>query len=130
MNVKIIVPEENMGDVLGDLNTRRARVMGMETEKGESIVSATVPLAEMQRNLMIAAAVLSLLAGLLVWLSLSRLLRWHLARNPRSAPVHSQLGEAFFAAGDRAAARAAWEESLRINGDQPEVRRRLEEATR
>lgn len=49
MNVKIIVPEENMGDVLGDLNTRRARVMGMETEKGESIVSATVPLAEMQR---------------------------------------------------------------------------------
>ena len=49
MNVKIIVPEENMGDVLGDLNTRRARVMGMETEKGESTVSATVPLAEMQR---------------------------------------------------------------------------------
>ncbi len=49
MNVRIIVPEENMGDVLGDLNTRRARVMGMETEKGESTVSATVPLAEMQR---------------------------------------------------------------------------------
>ncbi|MCE1253420.1 MAG: elongation factor G [Anaerolineae bacterium] len=49
MNVKIIVPEANMGDVLGDLNTRRARVQGMETEKGRSIVSATVPLAEMLR---------------------------------------------------------------------------------
>ncbi len=49
MMVKIIVPEANMGDVLGDLNTRRARVMGMETEKGRSIVNATVPLAEMQR---------------------------------------------------------------------------------
>ncbi len=49
MDVKIIVPEANMGDVLGDLNTRRARVQGMETEKGRSIVSATVPLAEMLR---------------------------------------------------------------------------------
>lgn len=49
MNVKIVVPEAHMGDVLGDLNTRRARVQGMETEKGKSIVSAQVPLAEMQR---------------------------------------------------------------------------------
>jgi elongation factor G len=49
MLVKITVPEHNMGDVLGDLNTRRARVQGMETEKGRSIVSAHVPLVEMQR---------------------------------------------------------------------------------
>ncbi len=49
MMVKIVVPEENMGDVLGDLNTRRARVMGMETEKGHSTITATVPLAEMLR---------------------------------------------------------------------------------
>ncbi|NPV75849.1 MAG: elongation factor G [Anaerolineae bacterium] len=49
MTVKIIVPEANMGDVLGDLNTRRARVQGMETEKGKSTITATVPLAEMQR---------------------------------------------------------------------------------
>ena len=49
MNVKIIVPESNMGDILGDLNTRRARVTGMDTEKGRSVVTATVPLAEMQR---------------------------------------------------------------------------------
>jgi elongation factor G len=49
MAVRIVVPESNMGDVLGDLNTRRARVQGMDTEKGRSIVTATVPLAEMQR---------------------------------------------------------------------------------
>ncbi len=49
MMVKITVPEEHMGDVLGDLNTRRARVQGMETEKGYSIVTATVPLMEMLR---------------------------------------------------------------------------------
>jgi elongation factor G len=49
MNVRITVPEHNMGDVLGDLNTRRARVQGMDTEKGRSIVTAQVPLAEMLR---------------------------------------------------------------------------------
>lgn len=49
MNVRIVVPEGNMGDVLGDMNTRRARVQGMETEKGRSVVTSTVPLAEMQR---------------------------------------------------------------------------------
>ena len=49
MQVKVVVPEENMGDILGDMNTRRARVQGMETEKGQSIVTANVPLSEMQR---------------------------------------------------------------------------------
>ncbi len=49
MNVKIHVPEANMGDILGDMNTRRARVQGMETERGISTISAQVPLAEMQR---------------------------------------------------------------------------------
>ena len=49
MNVTIEVPEDNMGDVLGDLNTRRARVQGMNSEKGHSIVTATVPLSEMLR---------------------------------------------------------------------------------
>ena len=49
MNVRVIVPESNMGDILGDLNTRRARVQGMDTEKGRSVVTAQVPLAEMQR---------------------------------------------------------------------------------
>jgi elongation factor G len=49
MDVRVVVPEDHMGDVLGDLNTRRARVQGMETERGRSVVTATVPLAEMLR---------------------------------------------------------------------------------
>jgi elongation factor G len=49
MKVRVVVPEANMGDVLGDLNTRRARVQGMEQETGKSIVTAEVPLAEMMR---------------------------------------------------------------------------------
>jgi elongation factor G len=49
MDVRITVPEANMGDVLGDLNTRRARVQGMETEHGRSVVTAQVPLAEIMR---------------------------------------------------------------------------------
>ena len=48
-NVTITVPEENMGDVLGDLNTRRAKVLGMDSEKGRAIIRAQVPLAEMLR---------------------------------------------------------------------------------
>jgi elongation factor G len=49
MVVQITAPEANLGDVMGDLNTRRARVQGMDTQKGRSIVTAQVPLAEMQR---------------------------------------------------------------------------------
>jgi elongation factor G len=49
MDIRVVVPEANMGDVLGDLNTRRARVQGMETERGRSVVTAKVPLAEVQR---------------------------------------------------------------------------------
>lgn len=49
MSARVTVPEENMGDILGDLNTRRARVQGMDTSGGRSVVSAEVPLAEMQR---------------------------------------------------------------------------------
>jgi elongation factor G len=49
MNVRVIVPEENMGDVISDFTTRRGRVMGMDTEHGRSVVTAIVPLAEIQR---------------------------------------------------------------------------------
>jgi elongation factor G len=49
MDVRITVPEESMGDVLGDLNTRRAKVQGMENERGRSVVTAKVPHAEMLR---------------------------------------------------------------------------------
>jgi elongation factor G len=48
-DVEIMVPDEYTGDVIGDLNTKRARVMGMGQERGKSIIKAEVPLAEMQR---------------------------------------------------------------------------------
>ncbi len=47
--VVVTVPEEYMGDILGDLNTRRAQVQGMEQSRGSGIVTAEVPLAEIQR---------------------------------------------------------------------------------
>ncbi|MCA9896574.1 MAG: elongation factor G [Ardenticatenaceae bacterium] len=46
--VSVTVPADNMGDILGDMNTRRARVLGMDQEGTKSIVKAEVPLAEMQ----------------------------------------------------------------------------------
>ncbi len=49
MDVRVTVPEASMGDILGDLNTRRARVQGMDTVRGKSTINAHVPLAEMQR---------------------------------------------------------------------------------
>jgi elongation factor G len=49
MNLKITVPEENMGDVLGNLSTKRAKVQGMDTEHERSVITAQVPLAEIQR---------------------------------------------------------------------------------
>lgn len=49
MKVTVVIPEANMGDIMGDLNTRRARVQGMDTERGKSTVTATVPLSEMMR---------------------------------------------------------------------------------
>jgi len=49
MKAQVIVPESNMGDVLGDMNSRRAHVQGMDTQKGRSTVTANVPLAEMLR---------------------------------------------------------------------------------
>jgi elongation factor G len=49
MDVTITVPEEYMGDIMSDLNTRRGRVQGMEQSKGKGIITAQVPQAEMQR---------------------------------------------------------------------------------
>ncbi|MBS61174.1 MAG: elongation factor G [Anaerolineaceae bacterium] len=49
MLIDITVPESNMGDVMSDLNSRRARVQGMDSIGGKSIVTAEVPLAEVQR---------------------------------------------------------------------------------
>lgn len=47
--IVVTVPEEFMGDILGDLNTRRAQVLGMEQARGNGVVTAIVPLAEIQR---------------------------------------------------------------------------------
>ncbi len=49
MNVRIVVPDAHMGDVMSDLNTRRGRVQGTESEHGSTVVIAHVPLAEMLR---------------------------------------------------------------------------------
>jgi len=47
MKVEVIMPEEYMGDVIGDINSRRGRVEGMELRNGAQVVNAYVPLAEM-----------------------------------------------------------------------------------
>ena len=48
MRLEVVTPEENMGDVIGDLNKRRGQVEGMDTSRsGARIVKAMVPLAEM-----------------------------------------------------------------------------------
>ena len=47
MQVEVYVPEDNLGDVMGDLNSRRGRVQGMDSEDGTTTVKAAVPLAEM-----------------------------------------------------------------------------------
>ncbi|MCI0488793.1 MAG: elongation factor G [Blastocatellia bacterium] len=47
MNVEITAPQENSGDILGDINSRRGRVQGMDTKGNQGIVKAQVPLSEM-----------------------------------------------------------------------------------
>ena len=49
MDVKITVPETMMGDIMGDLTTRRGRVQGMDSVSFKTIINAQVPLAEMLR---------------------------------------------------------------------------------
>jgi len=49
MNIKVAVPENYTGDIMGDLNTKRARVLGMSPEGGTNIIEAQVPLAEILR---------------------------------------------------------------------------------
>ena len=49
MLLSITVPDQYVGDVMGDLNTKRARVMGINPSGGFSLVEATAPLAEVQR---------------------------------------------------------------------------------
>jgi len=49
MNVHITVPDAHMGDVMSDLNTRRGRVQGTDSERGNTVIVAHVPMSEMTR---------------------------------------------------------------------------------
>jgi elongation factor G len=46
-DVEVVVPEEYMGDVMGDLNSRRGHIMGMEARGSAQVIRAQVPLSEM-----------------------------------------------------------------------------------
>ncbi|MDP0971794.1 elongation factor G, partial [Klebsiella pneumoniae] len=47
MKVTVETPEEYMGDVMGDLNSRRGRILGMESKMDKHEIAAEVPLGEM-----------------------------------------------------------------------------------
>ena len=47
MKIEVVTPEENMGDIVGDLNKRRGQINGMDDRSGAKIVKADVPLSEM-----------------------------------------------------------------------------------
>jgi elongation factor G len=47
MAVEVTTPEDNMGDVIGDLNSRRGQIQAMEERGGHRVVKALVPLSEM-----------------------------------------------------------------------------------
>ena len=47
MSVEVVTPEENMGDIIGDLNKRRGQINGMESKGTARVVNAKVPLSEM-----------------------------------------------------------------------------------
>ena len=47
MKVEVLTPEQNMGDVVGDLNKRRGIIEGMDTRAGSQVIKAKVPLSEM-----------------------------------------------------------------------------------
>ena len=49
MEITVVVPEEFVGDVMGDITTRRGRVQGTDQERGNAIIHIEVPLAEVQR---------------------------------------------------------------------------------
>ena len=47
MAVEVVTPAENMGDVIGDLNSRRGQIQAMEERSGARVVKGLVPLSEM-----------------------------------------------------------------------------------
>jgi elongation factor G len=61
MSIEVVAPEKFMGDLMGDLNSRRGRVHGTEIRDGEVFIKAHVPMAEM---LSYAPALKSITTGL------------------------------------------------------------------
>ena len=49
MTIRVFAPEDHAGDVVGDLNTKRAKIHGINPDGGMSVIEAEVPLAEVQR---------------------------------------------------------------------------------
>ncbi len=47
MDLEVVIPEEYMGDVIGNLNSRRGKILGMKMRGGAQVISALIPLAEM-----------------------------------------------------------------------------------
>jgi elongation factor G len=46
MKMEVVIPEENMGDVIGDINSRRGRVLGVDSKGSYQVIKAIVPMAE------------------------------------------------------------------------------------
>ena len=59
MNVEVVVPEEYLGDVMGDFNSRRGKIMGIDSRGRLQVVKAQVPLAEMFRYAIILRSMTS-----------------------------------------------------------------------
>lgn len=59
MNAEVVVPEEYLGDVMGDFNSRRGRIMGIDSRGRLQVVKAQVPLAEMFRYAIILRSMTS-----------------------------------------------------------------------
>ena len=49
MTMEIAVPDDSMGDVIGDLNSRRGKVLGVDPKVGTQVIRALVPMAEVLR---------------------------------------------------------------------------------
>ena len=59
VNVEVTVPEDYLGDVMGDFNSRRGRILGIDTKGHQQVVKAQVPLAEMFRYAIILRSMTS-----------------------------------------------------------------------
>jgi elongation factor G len=60
MTIKVMIPDQYLGDINGDLNHKRGRILGMDTEEGMQVITAEVPQAELFRY---AAELRSMTAG-------------------------------------------------------------------